>query len=112
MNIRTQAPTLFVPEWNGNRELAESEQVQARIKYPTTSEFEPFAGVRSSDLDVPGLVRFCTVGIANLTIDGQAVENGKQLVDEAPRAVVRDLVNELAMQIMTGCRIEGDDEKN
>ena len=83
-----------------------------RVKFPTTAEFEPFAGSKVSDLDVPGLVRKCVSGIANLELDGVPVESGKQLIDEAPRAIVRDLVNEVAMHIMTGCKIEEEQEKN
>lgn len=112
MNIRTTGTTLFVPAWNGNRDLPEIEQIKVRVKFPTTAEFEPFAGARTTDLDVPGMVRHCTVGIANLVIDEKPIENGKQLIDETPRAVVRDLVNEVAMHIMTGCKIEEADEKN
>lgn len=112
MNIRTTAPTLYIPRWRGNQELPDSEQIKARVKFPTTAEFEPFAGTTANDLDVPGIVRSFVVGIAGLTIDGEPIESGKHLVDQAKRAVVRDLVNELAMHILTGCRIEEPDEKN
>ena len=116
MVIEVEKERVFVPVWNGNRELPESEQIRVTHRFPKAGERKQYiytknvqisSGGEMRDLeyvqDEQGLVKLLVTKIAGLEIQtGKKkvkVETGAELYD-TPGVPVR-LVTEIEQYILS-----------
>lgn len=109
MIIEVKKENEFVPEWNGNRDENESEQIKVIYRYPTVTEKERFLYTKPIKVgkdgegeiefvqDSAGLSKTIIKRIENLTlnIDGKEKEiktaNDLYSVEGVPGALVREV---------------------
>jgi hypothetical protein len=108
MIIKTVAKTkFFVPEFNGNKELAEKDQIVIEIKkFPTAIEVKEFKAFRyDGDGNVilaykdSLLIDVCIGGIRNLEADGKKIKTGKDL-QESTCLALDGLISEIRNYIL------------
>lgn len=123
MKIKAVLEDRYVPKWNGNRDLAEAEQVSIEVKWPTAAQREALKGYKISPKDEDVKVVFQTerilrdhVGaISNLEVElnGKAVKvkSGVDLCDTKVLAL-GGLIDELKAYITSEDGLEDETEKN
>jgi hypothetical protein len=102
----------YTPKSYQNREKPENDKVEWLIHHPSTAEFEEFAGSREKPTDSIGLVKKFLKQIKNLNANGKAIISGEEMVNEVPRHLVKDYVEEAYITIVTGLELPGGEEKN
>jgi len=114
---------IYVPQYRRNRELPEAKQVRVEIHAPTVGMLMPFAhffgsdgSVRSDSLEdrlslIDQRVRACVLKIDNLSLDGQPVTSGAELMDRCPSTDM-PLLLEIVHQIDRLSRIDEGLAKN
>lgn len=111
MRIESLAPETFVPKAMGNKDLPETEQFRVTVRFPTSEEYEPYAGQSIRQADAIGLVKKFTTKVENLEIGGEPIVDGATLVDQR-RHVVAELVSEIFLYLVSGNEIGVYREKN
>jgi hypothetical protein len=119
LKIKLARTDTFVPKWNGNRELPESEQVKIEYRFMTCEEEEKYSALRPVFSADKTEVRDVTIDVhthANeiwdacvKKVSGFCDENGVELADpKKVRAVpgVYGLVTEVVAEIKTGLTAE------
>jgi hypothetical protein len=109
MKVSVRKENVFVPEWNGNREESESEQIKVVYRYPTVTEKERFlytkpikvtgegAGEIEFVQDAQGLAKSIIKRVENLTLDVDGKErqiktaNDLYSVEGVPSELVREI---------------------
>lgn len=80
MKLTLSRKTTYIPEWNGNRDLPEDQQIKVRYRYLTTEErndFIAYAGDRSIASIAKDIFKSQVDSIENLEIEieKETVEN-------------------------------------
>ena len=123
MKIRAVLKDVYVPRFNGNRDLDEKDQVTVEIIWPTAAQRESLKGYRINPADQDVKVVFDTerilethIGkITNLEpeLNGKPapVKNGKDLAETKVTALV-PLIDELKGYITSEDGLEEEQVKN
>jgi hypothetical protein len=113
----------YIPKFNGNRELPETEQIAVEVNWPSAAELEKLKGYRISPKDEDVKVVFDTetilrrhIGkIENLdtVLNGNAhtIKSGENLADTKVLAL-RPLIDELKALVTGSDGLEDEEEKN
>lgn len=70
----------FTPEFNGNKDLPESEQIKVEIFRPTLAEMDKIHNRRAEDEVWSAYVRTCARTIKNLEEDEKPIDTGAKLM--------------------------------
>lgn len=122
MKIKATLDDVYVPEWNGNRDLPETEQVSVEIKWPTTEQRESLKSIKfTKDQDVTftfntRLILNEHIGkISNLevSLNGKPVkiDTGKDLAGTRVLAL-QGLIDELKRVVANEDGLEEEQAKN
>lgn len=122
MKITARKSATYVPNWNGNRDLPEDEQVTVEITFPTQGDREdlqPHAVRDGEDIVIrhnnSKAVRKHIKSIINLSEDADGterkIENGAQLV-ESTSAEILELIVELGAVILRNFGLDAEEKKS
>lgn len=103
MQLAGLADTIeYVPDWNENKSLPESEQVKVTIKIPTVTEYNEFVNLVQGDrghmfeTNISKISK-CIIKVENLVIGGVYVKNGEALLHYVQ---CTDLLDEISAYII------------
>lgn len=108
MRVESKLRETYIPEFNGNKDLPEDEQVVVTLKYPSLEEFEEIAGMQMMSVK---LLKKCVVKIERLQHNDDEITDGTMLLKQV-KGELSELSNELYLKILTANRISEDEEKN
>ena len=81
MNFTSLAKSeIFIPEFNGNKELPEAQQIKATIIRPTLAERDQIHNKRNDNEIWSAYVRVCLTNLTNITEDDKPLDNGVKLL--------------------------------
>ncbi len=130
MKITFREENIFVPEFEGNDKLPESEQIKVYWNYPNSAEAQDIRGFRNPRMTISGkkakkkadeamevevfvdsilAVKKLVYKIENLEVNGQRIETGEVLTLTKGMAA---LVSEISAEILATMDRTKDDLKN
>jgi hypothetical protein len=127
MKLTFKEINVYIPAWNGNKKLSESEQIKIHWRYPSAEEVkdirkqsDPKAVMRKGKmltdemeitvkLDDLFAVRTLVVNIENLNVSGKDITDGAALIKSHG---LNGLVQEISTEIMVEMDKIGANSKN